>query len=458
MASPTPPRAQKPAIGIDLGTTFSCVAVFQEGKVEVIANSQGHRITPSVVAFTERGRIIGEGAEIQQSLDPRNTIFNAKRFIGRKWDDQVVQDNIERYPFKIQEQENRVQFGVTVNKKQQFHTPEEVSGAVLLRLKKIAEDYLDTTVEDAVITVPAYFTDSQRQATKDAGRLAGLNVLRIINEPTAAAMAYGLQEDDKKEEGMHILVYDLGGGTFDVSVLEIEGDLLQVKATSRKNNPGGEDFNSTLVKHFKKEIFRKHRVDMSPNHKAIQSLTNAWEILRRNLSAKKTTQSKIYLDAFLPDGKDFSSSMSRAQFEHMCQPHFNETMKYVDLVLQDSGLSKDDISEVVLVGGSSRIPKIQAMLSEFFNHKTLNKSVNPDEAVACGAAIQAAILNNNQHTSVKDLLLMDVNPLSLGTSRYGGITDVIIQRNTMIPVKKHTVRQTAKDFQTSVVFDIIEGW
>ena len=444
-------KSLSPAIGIDLGTTYSCVAVFQHGKVEVIANSQGSRVTPSVVAFTEQERLVGEGAEIQRTLDPARAVYNAKRFIGKKWEE--VEGNLDLYPFKVEEKNNKVQFKLELKNEILTLAPEEISSAILTRMKKIAEDHLEESVKDAVITVPAYFTDSQRQATKDAGTIAGLNVLRIINEPTAAAMAYGLQEEAKQ----NVLVYDLGGGTFDVSILEIEDGIFEVKSTCGNTQLGGEDFNTILVKHFQKIIFRDHGVDLSSNAKKIRRLTNACEILKRNLSAEYTKQSRIDLDNFLPNGGDFSAVMSRAQFENLCKHLFNETMEYVKQALKDARITKHKIDEVVLVGGSSRIPKIQSMLSEFFEYKSLKHSVNPDEAVACGAAIQAAILNHDQHKSIKDLVLMDVTPLSLGIDAVGGITDVLIERNTMIPVQKSQVRITAEDFQTSVKFSVTEG-
>jgi len=432
----------------------------------VIANSQGNRITPSVVAFTKEGRIVGDGAEVQRKLNPPSVIYNAKRFIGKMWNDPIVQENATRYPFKILQKNGRVQFEADCDSKTFYQTPEEVAAAVLSRMKKIAEDYLEESVEDVVITVPAYFTDSQRQATKDAGKIAGLNVIRIINEPTAAAMAYGLREGEKEFEGRHVLVYDIGGGTFDVSVLEVENDLILVEATAGNTNLGGEDFTERIVRHFKMEIFRKHCVDITPDHKAMARLMGACEKLKRNLSAENVTESKIHIDAFLPDGSDFDSTMSRAKFEDICQILFKNTIQEVEKVLEDAKLAKEDIHEVVLVGGSSRIPKLQALLSAFFNinnnsssnHKIiLNKSINPDEAVACGAAIQAAILNNDQDASVKDLLLMDVNPLSIGFNVKGGITQFVIERNTVLPVKKPYVAVTGEDNQTNFCIKITEG-
>ena len=441
---------KKPSIGIDLGTTYSCVAVFQQGRVEVIANSQGSRITPSVVAFTERGRIVGEGAEVQKTLDPENTIYSAKRFIGRTPDDPTINENRGKYPFKVGDDGKTMKFEVEFQKTKELVSPEEISAAVLAHMKRIAEDYLEEPVEDAVITVPAYFSNSQRQATMDAAQIAGLKVKRIINEPTAASMAYNLQE--KLTDGSHILVYDLGGGTFDVSVLSLDEDVLEVKATGGDPNLGGDDFNILLVRHFQKEIFRKHQWDMNSNHRATQRLTEACEKLKRNLSAANATVSHIDLASFLPDSSDFSSSLSRAKFEDLCKEEFKKTTKVVEQVLLDAKVIRDEISEVVLVGGSTRIPKVRALLAEMFPQKPLNKSVNPDEAVACGAAIQAAILNHDQHTSIRDTILMDVTPLSIGIDHKGGITEVKIKRNTTIPVKKSCIRVTVLDNQTTARF------
>ena len=421
-----------PSIGIDLGTTNSCVAVFHNGRVEVIANSQGNRTTPSVVAFDKDGdRLIGEGAVTQKRLDPENAIFNVKRFIGRAFDDPGIADDKKEYPCKIEGKNNKIQF--QLQKGSISLTPEETSAAILSKMKKTAEDYLSEEVKDAVITVPAYFTDAQRQATKDAGTIAGLNVTRIINEPTAAALAFGLQEKASKEDDMNVLVYDLGGGTFDVSVLSMEEDIFQVKATHGDTHLGGEDINQELVKHFSREILHKNNVDIGNDKKALHRLSNACEQLKHNLSADNVTESTLALDSFLPDGSDFNSTLTRARFEHLCQPLLRTTLDCVDKVLEDAKLSKDDVTEIILVGGSTKIPKVQAMLKEFFNDKKLNKSVNPDEAVACGAAIQAAILNNDQHYSVQDLLLVDVNPLSLGMCELNKSMHVFVERNTTLP-------------------------
>ena len=328
-------KIKKPSIGIDLGTTYSCVAVFQQGRVDVIANGQGSRITPSVVAFTMRGRIVGEGAEVQKTLDPENTIYSAKRFIGRAPDDPTVEENKGKYPFKVRDNGATLKFEVEFRKKKVSFSPEEVSAAVLGHMKRMAEGYLEEPVENAVITVPAYFSNSQRQATKDAAQIAGLNVKRIINEPTAASMAYNLQE--KLADGSHILIYDLGGGTFDVSVLLLDEDLLQVKATGGDPNLGGDDFSIILVRHFQNMISRKHQWDISSNKRATQRLTEACEKLKRNLSASNTTVSRIELATFLPDGSDFSSSLLRARFEDLCKDEFKKTTRIVEQVLLGKG-------------------------------------------------------------------------------------------------------------------------
>ena len=448
-------KTKKPSIGIDLGTTYSCVAVFQQGRVEVIANGQGSRITPSVVAFTERGRIVGEAAEVHKTLDPENTIYSAKRFIGRTPDDPTINENKGKYPFKVQDDGKTLKFEVEFQKRKEVFSPEEISAAVLGHMKKMAEDYLEEPVEDAVITVPAYFSNSQRQATMDAAQMAGLTVKRMINEPTAASMAYNLQE--KLADGSHILVYDLGGGTLDVSVLSLDGDILEVKATGGNPNLGGDDFNIKLVRHFQKEISHKHHWDMTSNPKATQRLAEACEKLKRNLSAGNTMASHIDLASFLPNGSDFSSSLSRAKFEELCKDEFKKTTKIVEQVLLDARVIRDDISEVVLVGGSTRIPKVRALLAEMFPQKPLNKSVNPDEAIACGAAIQAAILNHDQHASIRDTLLMDVTPLSIGIDTQGGITAVIIKRNTTIPVKKTFPCETSLNNHTWILIPVTEG-
>ena len=445
------------AIGIDLGTTFTCVSVFQHGKTEVIANSQGERITPSIIAYTNRDRLVGEKAEAQRGTDPKNVIYNAKRFIGRTYDDSVVQENKGRYPFKIEKARQKVKFIVNFKNEEIDVRPEEVASALLSRAKKNAEDFLETTVKDAVITVPAYFNNAQRQATKDAGNLAGLNVLRIINEPTAAAMAYGLHSKVSDQDSRKVLVYDLGGGTFDVSVLDIQNDLIEVIGTSGNTALGGEDFNLKMVQYFKKEIFRKHQVDLTLYPKSAHRLTNACENIKRMLSGANSFEAKLELESLLPDSKDFTSSITRAKFNNICMDLFKKTISIVKKVLKDAKSKVADVDEVVLVGGSTRIPKIQELLMKLFKNKSLNRSLNPDEAVACGAAIQAAILTPNNHPSINDLLLLDINPLSLGLDVKGGITKVVIERNSVIPISNTFLCTTSKNFQTSVVFPIVEG-
>ena len=447
----------KPSVGIDLGTTYSCVAVFQHGRPEVIANRQGNRITPSIVAFKNKERFIGESAAFQSKLEPKNAIYNAKKFIGRNWDDPVVQEKKAWYPYSVEKYNERVTFGVLSDGENLKLTPEEVSAAILTRMKTIAEEYLETSVEDVVVTVPAYFNDSQRQATKDAACIAGLNVIRLVNEPTAAAMAYGLREGNEKFNGMHVLVYDIGGGTFDVSILEVEDSVIEVKAVCGNTDLGGEDFNTLLVRHFKKELFCTFGIDITPDHKKVKRLSTACETLKRNLSSESNQHSKIEIPSFLPDGSDFVVTLTKAKFESLCQELFNETILHVNKALEDAKMTKEQIDQVVLVGGSSRIPKLQTMLSHFFHGKPLNKSINPDEAVACGAAIQAAILNNVQHDSIKDFLLIDCTALSLGIDDADDTVDIVIERNTTVPVKKTVKRVTSQDNQTSAFFQIIEG-
>merc|ERR1719427_604303 len=368
------------AVGIDLGTTYSCVGVFQHGKVEIIANDQGNRTTPSYVGFTDSERLIGDAAKNQVAMNPTNTIFDAKRLIGRKFDDATVQADMKHWPFVVVNEATKPKLKVEYKGEDKTFFPEEVSSMILLKMKETAEAYLGVSITNAVITVPAYFNDSQRQATKDAGVISGLNVLRIINEPTAADIAYGL---DKKVTGeKHVLIYDLGGGTFDVSILTIEDGIFEVKATSGDTHLGGEDFDNRLVNHFMTEFKRKHKKDLSGNKRALRRLRTACERAKRTLSA--SAQASIEIDSLF-EGIDFYTSITRARFEELCSDLFRGTMEPVEKAMRDAKMDKSDIHEIVLVGGSTRIPKIQKLLQEFFNGKELNKSINPDEAVAYGA-------------------------------------------------------------------------
>merc|ERR1711977_294853 len=438
-------------VGIDLGTTYSCVGVYKNGRVEIIANDQGNRITPSYVAFTEADRLIGDAAKNQATVNPSNTVYDAKRLIGRKYSDTTVQHDKKLLPYDINDKGGKPFIGVQYKGEKKQFSPEEISSMVLTKMKDTAEAFLGKKIKNAVVTVPAYFNDAQRQATKDAGTIAGLNVARVINEPTAAAIAYGL---DKKGGEKNILVFDLGGGTFDVSILTIDNGVFEVISTNGDTHLGGEDFDQRVMQYFIKPVKKKYKKDLTTDKRAMQKLRRACERAKRALSSQH--QVRVEVESLI-DGIDLSEPLTRARFEELNADLFKKTMTPVKKAMNDAGLEKSEIDDIVLVGGSTRIPKVQQILKDYFDGKEPSKGINPDEAVAYGAAVQGGILSGEGGEETDSLLLLDVAPLSLGIETVGGILTKLIPRNTVIPTKKTQTFTTYQDQQTTVTIKVFGG-